>query len=280
MVYLVTMDQMDMPWVAVDEGCRDAISELAGDITIDYRWDAPTDGKNDVGQMEIINNAVANGADLILMASNGPDTQVATIQEAADKGVKFIYVDSPANFDAYQILATDNVAAGTTAGNAMMEALKAEGIESGDIGVVNVNPATASTMMRENGFRAAFEGTDYNVLESQYGEGQVAMSQEIAVNLITQGVVGIFGTNEGGTTGVGNAIAESSRKVIGVGFDKSDAILEHIRSGNLLCTMAQNPYVMGYEGIKSAAKVLKGEALDAAVLDTGVSVIDAATVDN
>jgi ribose transport system substrate-binding protein len=106
------------------------------------------------------------------------------------------------------------------------------------------------------------------------------MSQEIAVNLITQGVVGIFGTNEGGTTGVGNAIAESSRKVIGVGFDKSDAILEHIRSGNLLCTMAQNPYVMGYEGIKSAAKVLKGEALDSAVLDTGVSVIDAATVDN
>jgi hypothetical protein len=37
---------------------------------------------------------------------------------------------------------------------------------------------------------------------------------------------------------------------------------------------------MGYEGIKSAAKVLKGEALDAAVLDTGVSVIDASTVDN
>ena len=31
------------------------------------------------------------------------------------------------------------------------------------------------------------------------------------------------------------------------GFDKSDAILNLINDGYLLCTMAQNPDVMGYE---------------------------------
>ena len=185
-VYLVTMDQMDMHWVAVDEGCRQAAGELGN---IDYFWDAPTDGKNDVAQMEVINNAVANGADLILLASNGPDTQVATIQEAMSRGVRFIYVDSPANIDAYQTLATDNEAAGHTAGLEMIADLNNAGITEGSIGIVNVNPATTSTVLREAGFRAAFEGTGFEILETQYGEGQVALSQELAANYIIQGVV-------------------------------------------------------------------------------------------
>ena len=275
MVYLITMDQMDMHWVAVDEGCQTAAAELGG---ITYIWDAPTDGKNDVAQMECINNAVANGADLILLASNGPDTQIATIQEAMDKGVKFIYVDSPANIEAFQTLATDNQAAGHTAGKEMIAELNANGVTSGTIGIVNVNPATTSTVLRENGFRAAFEGTDFEILETQYGEGQVALSQELAANYIIQGVVGIFGTNEGGTVGVGNAISESGGTIVGVGFDTSDAILQHIRNGDILCTMAQNPYVMGYEGMKSAHVVLTGGTLTEKNFDTGVSVIDASNV--
>lgn len=156
-----------------------------------------------------------------------------------------------------QTLATDNEAAGKTVGAEMVAALKVMGVNKGKIGVVNVNPSTMSTTQRERGFRSAFIGSGFQILETQYGEGQVAASQNIATNYTTQGVVGIFGTNEGGTTGVGNAINENrgSSRVIGVGFDKSDAILHHIRNGNLLCTMAQNPYVMGYEGMKSAVAI-------------------------
>ena len=61
--------------------------------------------------------------------------------------------------------------------------------------------------------------------------------------------------------------------VIGVGFDKSDAILGLIDDGYLLCTMAQNPDVMGYEGVKAAVKAINGESLGGAVTDTGVSVL-------
>jgi ribose transport system substrate-binding protein len=49
--------------------------------------------------------------------------------------------------------------------------------------------------------------------------------------------------------------------------------LSLVKSGALLCIMAQNPYKMGYEGMKSAAKVLAGEKLSPAYVDTGVSVI-------
>ena len=129
-------------------------------------------------------------------------------------------------------------------------------------------------MKREAGFRSAFEGTEYNILETQYGEGDAAKSQTIAENYITQGVVGIFGGNEGSTTGIGNAIkASGNTGVIGVGFDKSDAIQGLIKDGYLLCTMAQNPDVMGYEGVQAAVKAIAGEDLGHAVTDTGVSVL-------
>ena len=41
--------------------------------------------------------------------------------------------------------------------------------------------------------------------------------------------------------GVGNAIAANGNELTGVGFDKSDAILNLVKDGSLLCTMAQNP---------------------------------------
>ncbi|EOR26994.1 MULTISPECIES: ABC transporter substrate-binding protein [Clostridium] len=270
-VYLITMDQMDQHWVNVDAGAKKAAGELGN---IEYTWLAP-DVKDDAKQIEAINNAVAGGANAILLAANGPDAVTQALEEAKNAGVKIIYVDSAADFPAEQTLATDNEAAGKTAGTEMINALKKAGVTEGSIGIVNVNSATASTVAREKGFRSAFDGTSFKILETQYGEGDAAKSKEIAANYITQGVVGIFGANEGSTVGAGNAIQESGKKVIGVGFDKSDMILELIKNGHLLCTMAQNPDVMGYEGMKTAAKVLAGEKIEKKNVDTGVSVINA-----
>jgi ribose transport system substrate-binding protein len=187
--------------------------------------------------------------------------------------VKIVYVDSPANFPAEATFTTNNEAAGETAGAELLKALQASGVNEGMLGVISVNAATASTVARERGFRKAFEGTDFTVLETQYGEGDVLKSKEMADIFITQGVVGLFGANEGSATGVGNAIQEAGGKVLGVGFDTSNALLELVRGGHLIATMAQNPGVMGYEGVKAAVKALEGEAVDPTPVDTGVSVL-------
>jgi ribose transport system substrate-binding protein len=268
-IYLITMDQMDQHWVNVDAGCQKAAEELGN---VSYKWMAP-DVKDDAKQIEMINNAVAGGAQAILLAANGPTAVTSALKEASDEGVKILYVDSAADFPGYQTLATDNKAAGKTAGEEMIKALAASGVTSGKIGIVNVNAATASTVAREAGFREAFKGTDFEILETQYSDGDAARSNDIAANYITLGCVGIFGANEGCTVGTGNAIQEAGKNIIGVGFDKSDMILSLIKNGYLLATMAQNPDVMGYEGMKSAVKVLKGEDVGAKYVDTGVSVI-------
>ena len=93
-IYLITMDQMDQHWVNVDAGCKKAVEELGN---VDYTWLAP-DVKDDAKQIECINNAVAGGAEAILLAANGPDAVTAALEEADAAGVKIVYVDSAADF--------------------------------------------------------------------------------------------------------------------------------------------------------------------------------------
>ncbi len=268
-IALITMDSIDQHWVTLNDGAQKTAEELGVSVTF-----MSPNTKDDAQQIECVNNAVAGGYQAIIVAANGPDAISSALKEAASSGVKIVYVDSPANVDAEATFSTDNEAAGKTAGEEMIKALEAAGVTSGKIGIVNVNAATDSTVKRENGFRSAFDGKGYELMETQYGEGDAAKSQTIAENYITQGVVGIFGCNEGSTTGTGNAIKASGNSgIVGVGFDKSDAIMNLINDGYLLCTMAQNPDVMGEEGVKAAVKALEGESLGGAVQDTGVSVL-------
>ena len=270
-IALITMDSIDQHWVTLNEGSEG----MLGSSSVSINFMSPNT-KDDTQQISAcMNNAGSSGyRGSALVAANGPDAISSALNEAAAAGVKIVYVDSPANVEAEATFSTDNKAAGKTAGEEMIKALEAAGVTSGSIGIINVNAATDSTVMREEGFSSAFEGTDYEILETQYGEGDAAKSQSIAENYITQGVVGIFGCNEGSTTGAGNAIkASGNSEIIGVGFDKSDAILGLIDDGYLLCTMAQNPDVMGYEGVKACVQALEGEDLGGATTDTGVSVL-------
>ena len=269
-VALITMDSIDQHWITLKEGAEKAAAELGVELT----FMAPNT-KDDALQIEQVNNAVSAGNQAIIVAANGPDAISSALKEAEAAGVKIIYVDSPANVPGEATFSTDNTAAGKTAGETMIEALTAKGVTSGKIGIVNVNAATASCVSREEGFRSAFEGTGFELMETQYGEGDAAKSQSIAENYITQGVVGIFGCNEGSTNGAGNAVKAAKADVVCVGFDKSDAIMGLIEDGFILATMAQNPDVMGYEGVKAAVAALKGENLGGAVTDTGVSVLKA-----
>ena len=268
-IALITMDSIDQHWVSLKEGAE-AEAEADG-VTVDFM--AP-DVKDDAKQIECINNAVAGGYDAIMVAANSEDSISGALQEAVDAGIKIVYVDSPANVDAEATFSTDNKAAGKSAGEEMLKQLEEKGIKDGSIGVVNVNTSTNSTLQREEGFREAFDGSDYEILETQYCEGDAAKAQTIAENYITEGVVGIFGANEGAATGTGNAIkASGSDEIVGVGFDKSDTLKGLIEDGYLYCTMAQNPDQMGKLGVQACIKALNGEDLGGEVTDTGVSVL-------
>lgn len=268
-IAVITMDSVDQHWVSLKEGAEEEAK--ADDVTVDFM--AP-DVKDDAKQIECINNAVAGGYDALMVAANSEDAVSGALQEVIDAGMKLVYVDSPANVEAEATFSTDNKAAGKTAGEEMIKALEDKGVKDGSIGIVNINNSTNTAIQREAGFREAFEGTDYELLETQFCEGDAAKAQTIAENYITEGVVGIYGTNEGASTGVGNAIkASGSDEIIGVGFDKSDTLKGLIEDGYLVCTMAQNPDQMGKLGVQACIKLSMEKILAGEVTDTGVSVL-------
>lgn len=269
-VYLITMDKMDQHWVAVDKGAK----TMAKGLGLNYKWDAP-DVKDNAKQIEAVNNAVADNADLILLAANDPQAISSAVKNAKDKGVMIIYVDSPANEKAVATLSTNNTQAGALAGVTMIDELKAKGITSGKIAIIGVNTATNSTMSRENGFRNTISAAGFTILTTEYKDGDAAASQEAAIGFITgnAGLVGLFGTNEGSTVGVGNAIKSSGKDIIGIGFDKSNTIEGLLKDGSLKAAMAQNPFTMGYLGVAQAYAALNGASTGPAVIDTGVAVL-------
>ncbi|MDR1832027.1 MAG: substrate-binding domain-containing protein [Fusobacteriaceae bacterium] len=268
---LITMDSIDSHWITLNEGAQAAAKELG--VTVDFK---SPNTKDDAQQIEMVNNAIASKYDAILIAANGPDAISGALKEAQAAGIKIIYVDSPANVPAEATFSTNNKAGGKTAGELLRKTLEGKGVKSGKLGIVNVNTATQSTVDREAGFREAFAGSGFTILETQYSDGDAAKAQEISQNYITQGVVGIFGANEGSTAGTGNALKAAGKSdILGIGFDVSDAIKSLVSDGYLLATMKQNPDVMGDKAVRAAVDILKnGKNLGGEVVDTGVSVLD------
>jgi ribose transport system substrate-binding protein len=247
---------------------------MAKALGLKYKWDAP-EAKDNAKQIEAINNAVADKANLILLAANDPKAISTAVKNAQSKGVKIIYVDSPAEVPVIATLSTNNLQAGVLAGQTMVDELKAAGKTAGKIGIISVNTATNSTMNREKGFREVVGAAGYKILTTEYKDGDAAASQEAAVGFISGNadLVGLYGANEGSTVGVGNAIKASKKPIIGIGFDKSDAILGLLKDGSLKAAMAQNPYTMGFLGVAQAYAAINGLSTGPAVIDTGVAVL-------
>jgi ribose transport system substrate-binding protein len=58
-----------------------------------------------------------------------------------------------------------------------------------------------------------------------------------------------------------------------IGFDTEKALLDGLKEGAIDSLVAQNPFKMGYEGVKAVVAVLDGQGLDTKRIDTGVKLV-------
>lgn len=269
-VYLITMDLTDNYWKSIDDGCLKAADELGN---VAYTWSGP-DAHDDALQSACIDAAVSEGADAILLAANSADGLQASLENAAEAGCKIVYVDSAASYDCVASFSTDNTAAGRTAGETMINCLKDKGITEGTIGIMGVTTDTASCVARETGFREALEHTDFTLADTVYMQDDAANVKTAVQDGILQDYVGFFGTNEGTTAAVGEAVKEMETVSTVIVFDTSNQVLSLVSEGMIDATMQQNPQMMGYEGLKIAVQAAEGTFTDTNVqTDTGVTVI-------
>lgn len=278
---LITMDQMDVHWVRLKEAAEAKVAEYneAGN-KIEMTWMAP-ETKDNAQQIQKIEAAIADGVNYIIIACNDATSCNNALQEAIDAGIKVIYVDAPASLEGSATFATDNYQGGVQAGEYMKKVLDDAGVTEGTIGIVDAQAGVDSCQNRYDGFASVFEGTDFELGERQFSDGDNAKAQELANTLIANGVVAIYGTNDGATNGAAAAVADAAKDDINiycVGWDKSDSNIAHVEGGELLAFMAQNPNIMGEDAIDAVVAMERGEDLAGEVVDTGVSTVDAANV--
>ena len=80
--------------------------------------------------------------------------------------------------------------------------------------------------------------------------------------------------------GAGEAVAENNvaDKIKLVAFDSDDKTVKFLKDGTIAALVVQDPFRMGYEGVKTAFAASKGEKVQAAV-DTGANLITKENMD-
>lgn len=271
-ITLITMDSMDEHWLKVKNGAEDAAAEL-GNVKIIF--DAPQTKVDATVQAQLVENAIVNKSDAIMLAALDKEALKPVVEKAKEAGIPVILIDSGVNTDQYDaFFSTNNAAAAETAAVELATLIG----EKGKIAIINAQAGAGTTMTRENAFAEKIKA-DYPNIEIvgvQYSDGDKQKALNYATDFMTQypDLVGFYACNEGSTVGVGNAVDQSGKSdsISVVGFDFSADVKGLIEKGAIKASMVQNPYVMGNEGVKAAVEIIKGNAVNPKDVDTGVTV--------
>lgn len=278
---IIVKDTTSFYWQIVLAGARKAGKDLGVNVP-ELGAQAETDVN---GQISILENAVAGNPAAIVIAPTEAKALGKPIDEAAKK-VKVIGIDSSADSKSFtSFLTTDNVQGGRVAADGLAAAIgEANGGKiEGKVALITAQPGAGSLEQRRQGFseqlKAKYPGLQ--LIADKYADGQATTGLNIATDLITANpdLKGIFASNLIMAQGVGQAIAENNLggKVALVGFDSDEKLIKFLNDGVISALVVQDPYRMGYDGIKTALAASKGEKVEEFV-DTGANLVTKANM--
>lgn len=269
-------------WKSVHAGAVKAAKE----VDVDIVWKGPLKEDDLKNQVDVVNTFVAQGVSGIVLAPLNDAALRAPVKAAAGAKIPVVVFDSDLQGDNHvSFVATDNVAAGRLAGDAMAKVLDGKG----NLIVLRYQEGSASTQNREAGFLEAVKGKPELriVSDNQYGGAttetafQKSESLLIAHKAQTGAVQGVFAPNESTTFGMLQALKKSgvSKKVKLIGFDASDKLVAALRDGDIEGLVVQDPFNMGYLAVKTMADHLRGKKVERRI-DTGARFVDRAALDD
>lgn len=281
-VPIIVKDTTSFYWQIVLAGARQAGKDLGVSVP-ELGAQAETDIN---GQISILENAVAGKPAAIVIAPTEKSALGAPITEAA-KSVAIVGIDSSADSEAFtSFLTTDNVQGGRIAADGLAAAIEAAtGKIEGEVALITSVPNAGSLEERRTGFmeQLAAKYPGLKLVADKYADGQAATGLNITTDLLTANpnLVGIFASNLIMAQGAGQALAENGAagKVALIGFDSDDKLVGFLKDGTIDGLVVQDPYRMGYDGIKTALAASKGEKVEAFV-DTGANLITTANMND
>ncbi|MDX3928434.1 MAG: ABC transporter substrate-binding protein [Shinella sp.] len=277
---IIVKDTTSFYWQIVLAGARQAGKDLGVNVP-----ELGAQSEADInGQISILENAVAGSPAAVVISPTEFKALGKPVDEAA-KSVPIIGIDSAADSKSFvSFLTTDNVQGGRIAADGLAAAIKEmTGKEEGDIAIITSLPGVGSLDQRREGFldqvKTKYPGL--KVVADRYADGQATTGLNMMTDLITANpnLVGVFASNLIMAQGVGQAIAENKLgdKIKVIGFDSDDKTVGFLKEGAIAGLVVQDPYRMGYDGVKTALAASKGEKVETNV-DTGANLVTKANM--
>ena len=250
-----------MWWEVVRKGAEKAGEEEGYKIS----WNGPEQENDREKQIQSVEDSLTRGAVALVLGPNDAKALVRPVEKAKASGIPVVIIDSSLETDKYDsFAATDNVAGGADAARRLGAALNGHGKVILTCFIQN----SASTDDRAKGFKEtlAKEFPGIELVAEQYTLGTVEDARQKTVDMLTKhnDIDGLFAVNQ--PTSVGAYKALQSQKLTGkvkfVGFDSDPVLLEGIEKGEVDSLIVQDPYKIGYTGVKTAVDILDGKKVE------------------
>lgn len=247
-------------WSAVFAGAEAAATEYNMDLAIT----GPESEEDYAAQNDLIEKAVEDGAQAIILSASDYQQNAAAIEAAADKGVRIVSVDSPVDstrVSAY--VGADNYGAGQLAAESALENVTG----TLHVGLVNYDANSPNAQQREAGVidalaasgRADVAAAVYSVAtpESAYAETVTLLTRHPEINVL-------ISFNESVSVGAAQAVSERGRAndLWMVAFDSNIQTIDALHTGTVDAMVVQNTYAMGYFSVENAYRLLAGQGSD------------------
>jgi ribose transport system substrate-binding protein len=243
-------------YITMDCGAQAKAKELG--VNLDFQGPDKFDASL---QTPIVNAVTAKKPDAILIAPTDTKAMYAPIKQAADAGIKIVFVDTTLEQPdmAVSQIASDNEAGGREAASTLAKLIGG----SGDVFVVNVKPGISTTDARAKGFEEGAKEAGLNYLGQDYSQDEPQRAASIIKAQLAKNpdLHGVFATNLFSAEGTANGVREAGKQgdVKIVGFDAGPAQVEQLEKGDVQALIAQKPADIGAQGVEQAVKALKGE---------------------
>ncbi len=261
-------------WLTVKAGAEAAGQEMGAKII----WQGPAKETETAKQISIVEDMISRDVDAIVMAACDENALIDAIAKASEQGIPVVTIDSGVKSDIpISFVATDNIAGAKAAARELARLIG----EAGEVGLIPFVPGAATSEMREQGFKDGIaEYPDIELVSVLYSQSEAGKGMDVTQDMMTahSNLKGIFAANEGGALGAAQAIEVAGKmgEVKLVAFDAAQGEVDALKRGAIQALVVQNPFQMGYQGVKAAIDHLEGRPVEKRI-DTGVTVV---TMDN
>jgi ribose transport system substrate-binding protein len=264
-ISIIVRDKTSAYWRTMLAGARRAGQDL--DVNV---IELGTDSESDIdGQIGILADAVASAPSAIVIAPAQFAALGKPIDDAA-KHVEIVGIDSDADSSAFtSFVKTDNAQAGRLAADILADAIKRTYADAeGDVAIITSSSGIASLAQRASGFKEQV-ATKYGALDivaHKVGDGQAKTGFNLMMELIADypELRGVFVSDLAMAKGAAQAVSEKRTNKGGdtinfVGFDTDESLVQLLQDGIAAALVVQDPFRIGYDGIKTALAASKGQ---------------------